>query len=133
MERDIFFSDLTRAEQRFRLQENIRELFSLLDPRHVTKDFSATPTFDCDEAESFDITLTANITGVTLKNAYKGRKVTIIFIQNAIGGYTVAWTTTVKLVGGAFTITTTASVGSAITLQYDGSNWWEISRALNLQ
>ena len=133
MERDIFFSDLTRAEQRFRLQENIRELFSLLDPRHVTKDFSATPTFDCDEAESFDITLTANITGVTLKNAYKGRKVTIIFIQGGSGSYTVAWTTTVKLVGGAFTITTTASVGSAITLQYDGSNWWEISRALNLQ
>lgn len=133
MERDILFQDLARPEQRFRLQENLRELYSLLDPRHVTLDFSATPTIDCDESESFDITLTADITGVTIKNAHKGRRVTIIFIQDSTGGYTVTWTTTVLLTGGAFTITTTASVASAITFLYTGSQWIEISRALNLQ
>lgn len=132
-ERSITFEDLKKPEDVFLLKEYLRELYRLLDKRHITLDFSATPEIDADEAESFDVTLSANITGVTIKNAFAGRVITIVFIQNGTGGYTVAWTTTVKLSGAAFTITATANAASAISLLYDGTVWREISRALDVR
>lgn len=133
MERDIILEDLTKQTDKLRLREYLRELYELVDKRHITLDFSATITIDVDEGESFDVTLTSNITGITIKNAFKGRVVTIIFIQDGTGGYTVAFTTTVKLSGATFTITTTANAASSITLLYDGTVWREISRALDLR
>lgn len=133
MDREILFENLSHPGDLFKLKDYLRELYRLIDKRHIVSDFSATPTFDCDEADSYSMTMTGNVTGVTLKNPYIGREVTLIFIQDGVGSHTVAWTTTVKLTGAAFSVTATASAASAITLIYDGTNWYEKARALDLR
>lgn len=133
MERSIILNDLKNPSDLFRLRDYLRELFELLDRRHIVKAFSATPEFDMDLAESYSITMTANITGVTLKNPAKGRTITLIFIQGSTGSYTVAFTTTVLRTGGAFVPTTTIGAASAITFLYDGTSFYEIARSLDVR
>ncbi|RKY32398.1 MAG: hypothetical protein DRP74_02685 [Candidatus Omnitrophota bacterium] len=134
MDKEILFEDLKQPQDLFLLKDHLRELYRLIERRYISVDFSATPTFDCDEGDIFKITLTGNITGITLKNAYQGRTITIIFLQDAIGSRTVAgWASNVKLAGAAFTVTSTASVYSAITLTYTGSVWVEVARSLDIR
>lgn len=130
MERDILFTDITRPEQRFRLQENLRELYQLLDPRFVEIDYGTTITIDADEGDVFLVELTGNVSTITIKNAYKGRKITIIFLQDSTGSRTVAgWGSDVMIAGNAFTATATASRYSSLTFVYDSkSKWVEIAR-----
>jgi hypothetical protein len=134
MDRDIIFESLKSPQDIFLLKEYIRELYRLLDKRFITVDFVAGITFDCDLAEVFQVTLTGNVTGITLKNPYKGRTITLIFLQNAVGNFTVAgWAADVKITGDTFTVTVTASVYSTITLTYTGSAWVEVSRSLDVR
>jgi len=133
MDRDIVFESLKSPQDIYLLKEYIRELYRLLDKRHIVLDFSATPSFDMDQAESYSITMTANITGVTLKNPAKGRTITLVFIQGGSGSYTVAWTTTVKRTGAAFVPTTTVGAASAISFLYDGTSFYEIGRSLDIR
>ena len=133
MDREILFSDLSKPQDLFLLKDYLREIYRLLDKRHITLDFSATPTFDMDLAESYDMTMTANVTGVTLKNPSKGRTITLIFIQGGSGSYTIAWTTSVKLAGAAFVPTVTVGAASAIKFLYDGTSFYEIGRALDIR
>jgi len=132
-EREIIFEDLTKPQDKYRLKDYLRELYRLTDKRHITLDFSATPEIDCDQAESFDITMTSSITGVTIKNEFKGRVITLIFIQGGSGSYTVAFTTTVKRTAAAFVPTATVGAASIISFLYDGTVWREISRALDVR
>ncbi len=133
MDRDILFERLDNPQDIYFLKDHLRELYRLLDKRHIVLDFSATPTFDCDLADSYDMTMTANVTGVTIKNAYKGRVITLVFIQGGTGSYTVAWTTTVKLTGAAFVPTVTVGAASVIKLLYNGTVWREMGRALDVR
>ena len=131
-DRDILFEKLDNPQEIFFLKDHLRELYRLLDKRFMTVDFVAGITFDCDLAEVFLVTLTGNITGITLKNPYQGRTISLIFLQNAVGNFTVAgWGSDVKITGDAFTATVTASVYSTITLTYTDSAWVEISRSLD--
>jgi len=81
-ERDIVFNDVTSQANLFKLKEHLRELYRLLDRRHVNVTYGATVTLDLDEADSFRITLTGNITTVTLKNPDIGRVIKIVFLQD---------------------------------------------------
>jgi len=133
-ERDIVFNDVTSQANLFKLKEHLRELYRLLDRRHVNVTYGATVTLDLDEADSFRITLTGNITTVTLKNPDIGRVIKIVFLQDGVGSHTVAgWAGTVKLTGAAFAITGTAGAASSISLLYDGTNFYEIGRALDVR
>ena len=71
--------------------------------------FSATPTFDCSLRDSFEITLTANVTSSTLSNVTPGQRLTFWIKQDATGGRTFVWPTNVK---GAGTIDGTVSKAS---------------------
>ena len=100
--------------------------------------FSATPTLDLSRIAhggSIDFgTLTANVTAVTITNAGKGQRWTIIFTQDGGGGFTIAgWPSNVLLTGAAFAITGTAGAKSIITFVYDGTNHVEVSRALDVR
>ena len=98
-----------------------------------TVTFSATPTFYHDASSVQVMTLTANVTSVTFANGVPGVPLTIIFVQDGTGSRTVAgWAGTIKLAGGAYTATTTASQRDALTFVWDGTNWWEIARSMNL-
>ena len=133
-EKTIVLNDLTKPEEIFKLSEYLRELYRLSDLRFVSVDYSATPTFDSDEGDSFLITLTGNITGITIKNAYKGRQVVILFKQDAVGGHTITgWPANVKLAAAAAIGGDDAGEYSTITLLYDDTNWVEISRTSDVR
>ena len=119
----------------FRLKEYLRELFDLVDRRFVEVDCAASVIFDADEGEIFYVLLDTNITSITIKHPYKGRKITIIFKQDATGSRTVAgWAATVMLAGNAFSVTSNASRYTTITLAYEDQNskWVEISRVSDI-
>ncbi len=77
-------------------------------PPLVTVAYSPTPTFDCNTANGFIITLSGNVSGSSLINMQIGQIVTIIVQQNGSGGHTFA-------------------VPSAIT----SGHWWPVNTAAN--
>lgn len=90
--------------------------------------FSATPTFNAASAGIFIITLTGNVTSLTISNPSVGETLTFVISQDATGSRTWAWPSTVKnapaISAGASTITT-------VTMNYDGSNWQTTGSAVN--
>lgn len=61
------------------------------DPTIGVVTFSATPVFDASHTNSFEMTLTGNVTASTLINLPADEFVVFEFIQDAIGGHTVVW------------------------------------------
>ena len=107
-----------------------------IEPLSVS--FSATPTFDLSQIPhdgTIDFgALTANVTAITLSNAGKGQKWTIIFTQDGVGGRTVAgWPSNVKLAGAVLIVTVTLNVKSVISFVYDGTNHLETARTLDVR
>lgn len=98
----------------------------------VTVTFSATPDFNAFAGNTFKMTLTDNVTSSTISNATTGQSITLLLCQDATGSRTMTWPTNLKLSGGAFTLTTTASKCDSLTAVYDGSNWYETARANNM-
>ena len=91
---------------------------------------SGAVTFDCESGNSFQVTLTENITAITLSNppaTGKYGEITIKFVQDGTGGWTVAgWPAGVKWAGGsAPTITSAAgSIDKVFLSTHDeGAEW----------
>lgn len=87
-------------------------------------------TFDCETSNSFAVTLTENITAITLSNPPASGtygQIRIRLTQDVTGGRTVAgWPAAVKWAGGsAPTITATASASDVVILETDdgGTTW----------
>ena len=76
--------------------------------------FSATPTFSTNTKASY-IVLSGNVTSFTLGAGYNGQDKTLLFCQNATGGYTVGAPANVR---GFFTVGTTASKCSSQHFTY---------------
>lgn len=68
----------------------LTEQGSQVVPGSHTQTFSATPTFDFDNGNVQQITLTGNITSWSITNDLPGGSYTIFFIQDATGGRTIA-------------------------------------------
>ena len=79
-------------------------------------------TVDASLSGNHKVTLTANITSITIANMVDGQTIQILFKQDGTGSRTVAFGTTIKFVGGtAPTITATANHGDVISIsQFDG-------------
>ena len=116
------------------LAGNKVNLGRLLTPYIVP--FSATPAFDLANGDVQTLTLTANVTSSTITigsgSLFNGAILILWLVQDGTGSRTFAWPSDVKLAGGAFTLTTTADKRDSIILQYDGTNWYELSRTINL-
>lgn len=65
----------------------------------LTVSWSPTLVFDCSRANGFSVTLAGNVTSLTVSNASAGQLVTMSFIQNATGNFTVAWPSNVRNAG----------------------------------
>lgn len=88
----------------------------------TTVTFSATPTFDCSLSNAFKITLTNNVTSISVTNltASKATPVTIHFIQDGTGGRTVAIPAGWKSTNGiAVSVATGANKHTILTLYTD--------------
>lgn len=133
-QRDILLNDLTKQAELFRLKDYLRQLYALFDPRIKTVTYAASITVDADEAETFFITLTGNITAIAIKNPDTGRRIKFIFLQDGTGSRTVAgWPAAVLLSGAAFTVTSNANRYSTISFEYVNSKWIEIARTTDVR
>jgi len=77
-------------------------------------------------------TLTGAISPSISNGTYKGQELTLIFIQDANGSRTATWPSNFKKDGGSLALTTTANSVDVINMKWDGSNWLEVSRRMNL-
>lgn len=98
----------------------------------VNMAFSATPVFNFDLGNIFVMTLTGNITSSTISNARTGIPITLILKQDATGGRTWVPPANFKPAGGALALTAGANKVDSVTADYDGTNWYEKSRSLNM-
>lgn len=89
-------------------------------------------SFDRVNGDVITATLTGNIT-VTLTNGkVKGDELTLILTQDATGSRTVTWPSNFKKAGGTLTLSVGASAVDIVKMRWDGTNWREVSRSLNL-
>jgi len=92
--------------------------------------FSATPTFNAANFNSFKMTLTANVTSSTLSNQGAGQIVTFLLCQDGVGGRTMTWPANVK---GGMTLGGTASTCSAQPMLCDGTNCYALGSGVQNQ
>lgn len=89
-------------------------------------------TFNRLNGDVIKATLTGNITTTVSAGKSIGDRLTLALTQDGTGSRTVSKPSNVKLVGGAFSPTATAGATDTYVLRYDGTNWIETSRALNV-
>lgn len=93
---------------------------------------TATPVFRHNIARMQSMTMTANVTSVTLSNGLPGQQLCLLWRQDGTGGRTIAgWAADINLTGAALTPTAGANKVTQICFNWDGTDWWEVSRALD--
>jgi hypothetical protein len=80
--------------------------------------YAASVTLDCSLADTFDITLTGNIT-VNFSNGYDGQKLMLRLRQGGTGGYTVTAGANVRYSDDLPSITLSTAVGKLDRIGYD--------------
>lgn len=101
--------------------------------KHAQGNVSGTVTFNVANAPIITATLTGNITSLTLTSgSFVGQTLELRLTQDGTGSRTISWPSNFKKAGGSLTLTTTASATDRIIMKYDGTNWIEVSRALNV-
>lgn len=88
-------------------------------------------TFDRTNGDVITATLTGNITTTFASGSVVGDRLTLILNQGS-GSHTVSKPSNAVLVGGAFSPSAGASAVDMWTFIWDGTNWNEQSRSLNL-
>ena len=89
-------------------------------------------TFDSTLGNLHTATLTGNITTTINSGTSYGDRIVLKLMQDAVGGRTVSKPANVKLVGGTFSPSAGANAIDSWVLMWDGTNWNEISRSLNV-
>jgi hypothetical protein len=98
-----------------------------------TQTFAAALTVNFKAGALAQVTLTANITSLAFSNAPSGCVVEVQFIQDGTGSRTLASpSASIKWAGTAPTLSTGASKRDVFRFRYDGTNFYEISRAMNV-
>ncbi len=87
-------------------------------------------TFDVSKGNNQQVTLNANVFAVNLINGVSGQELTIIIVQ-ATGPFTLtqAQFNSTKFAGAAYTVTPTPGYRDVLNFIFDGTNWYEQSRA----
>lgn len=78
------------------------------------------------------VTMTGNCTFTITAGKSKGDLLVLELTQDATGSRTATWPANFKKAGGSLTLTTTAGRTDMITARWDGTNWVEVSRSLNV-
>lgn len=93
---------------------------------------SGTVTFTRVNGSHITAMLIGNVTTLITNGLVKGERLILELTQDATGNRTVSKPANVKLVGGAFSPTASANATDVWQLEWDGSNWVEVSRSLNV-
>jgi hypothetical protein len=89
-------------------------------------------TFDRANGQTITFTLTGNVTTTVTNGKAKGDRLTLVGTQDGTGSRTISKPSNVKLVGGAFSPSAGAGAVDVWELEWDGTNWIEIGRSLNV-
>ena len=103
-------------------------------------DTRVTPTFAAAQTVSFStgglavLTLTGNLTSLSFSGGTTDGIYELHFVQDATGSRTLAGVSSnIKWAGGtAPTLTTTAGKRDVFRFRYDGTNWYEVTRSMNV-
>jgi len=101
---------------------------TVIDQGNVT----GATSFDFYQGNKIQGTLTGDITATIEDGQYIGQVVKLILVQDGVGGHGVTWPANFKKAGGTLLISQGASEVTKILMEWDGTNWNEITRALNL-
>lgn len=99
----------------------------------VTLTDGATISPDCDDGNSWIVTLAGNRTLANASNPRDGQTVTLIVQQDGTGSRTLSWGSAYKFPSGsAPTLTTTASAIDIFTMKYNTANtsWYVVTSGL---
>lgn len=89
---------------------------------------SGSVSLDMKLGNVYEVTLSGNITSLTLTTPQAGTYYTIAFIQDATGSRTVTWPSTMKFAGGTTpTLTPTAGAKDVLTFYSDGTNLYAVA------
>lgn len=89
-------------------------------------------TFNRANGQQITATLTGNITVTLTAGQIPGDELVLELTQDATGSRTVTWPANFKKAGGSLTLSTAAGAVDVIKAAWDGTNWVEVSRALNV-
>lgn len=99
----------------------------------VTTSLNGSQTYDFSTGNTVEITLTGNLT-LNHSNTRAGSIYTVIFIQDGTGSRTLTLNSSIKSTGGvAPTLTTAPASIDILTYYSDGTNLYEISRAMDVK
>jgi len=99
---------------------------------HFLGNLSGVITLNVANGQHLKFTATSNVTVTLAGGEYRGQRLTIEAVQDATGGRTWTKTATTKAAGGTVSLTATAAARDLLTFEWDGVNWVEVSRALNV-
>jgi hypothetical protein len=131
---DMATAAITTSSQYFSGAANTLVPASVIYSTESTTTFGSTTTFDFSTFINTAVTLTGNITTMTLNNTKAGQAGQIRFIQDGSGSRTTVWNSTFKFVGGV-TPTLSTAPGAIDVLFYScaSSSLCYASLSLNMK
>ncbi len=105
-----------------------------LNPDYVYAQGNVTgaTTFNRTSGRTITATLTGSVTATITDGFIKGDRLTLVLTQGGSGSYTFTKPSNMKVVGGTFTLSTAVGSVDAIELEWDGTNWYELSRSIGI-
>lgn len=89
-------------------------------------------TFNRANGSHITATLTGSITVTLTAGVNDGDELVLELTQGGSGSYTATFPSNLKKAGGTLTLSTAISAVDIIKIRYDGTNWVEVSRSLNI-
>jgi hypothetical protein len=89
-------------------------------------------TFDRNDGHFQTFTLTGNLTATFTSGKQRGDTMTLQITQDGTGSRIITWPSNFKKAGGTLTLSTAAGAVDTVTMIWDGTNWRELSRAMDL-
>lgn len=90
-------------------------------------------TINANEGDGHEILLSAEASSSSISGGAPGQRLTIEWVQDATGSRVYEWPANCKFAGGA---APASSIGAgyrdSVTFRYDGTNWYETSRAVGV-
>lgn len=93
---------------------------------------TGSPGFNRQNGSVQTVTLGGNITPSIVSGVGYGDILTLEITQDATGSRTLTWPANFKKAAGSLVLTTTAAATDIVSMFWDGTNWIELSRALNV-
>lgn len=94
--------------------------------------FAPSMNFNAGVSNSIRLVLKGNVISSVIGSGTSGQSLTLLLCQDATGSRTLAWPGNVRLSGGGISLTKIPNKCDSVTMVFDGFNWYETSRATNL-